>query len=816
MKIYANLNVLAKRITSNSLLWVICVCYFPTMVLGQVTLESETKISDIGLHFDGQKVGGSASNTGTDYDYFFGPKISAHGDCITEFDGFVFMTWYKGGKNNRQVMLSRYNKSTGVVKTIEFPHRHTGYQNKWWIGESHNTIAVGVSPLNGTIHLLYDMHAYSRTKPSDGSLSNDYFRYSYSVANAATVSDSQFKLSLFVNSPSGNYKHLSLNGGEDYANFSGLTYPKFFLNDQGDLFVYIREGGNNNGAYKFSKYNASNSTWSSFTSFNVLNAKGQGEPYNWGLYGNMKYVNGKIRIGFQRRSSNNNDKFQYQNGFYYAYSDNQNGTSNWKNYKGQGFSLPLLDADKIKISEPGDLVATTQKNKVYIVSGFDWTVTENGDVHFVGKVKDNEFNVTKNVHTYKKAGNSNFTTTTNFSGAERIYTSGDDIYIIGLNSSGRVFIEKGTGGTNNFTRVYEATSGKRFRHGQVYVKDGKVYYYMMERQSGDAQPLYLQIIDLGIPTNTPPVVNMTSPTNNITVAPGSVISLGANASDNGSIDKVNFRVNNAFYKQDRTAPYSVSWTPTTAGTYTIDAVAYDEDGLSTISSSITVNVQSINVSIESVTAQQVPNVAANLLDGDVSDNSRWSAQGFSKTVVIDLGSIQNITGTKMWTYLDRAYQYRIRVSNSPTSGFNTVVDRTGNTSTTQPLNDNFNASGRYVKLIVEGAHNYTGDWVSINEFEVLTSGSSSARQRDTSFIEEEVSAVTVFPNPSNGTFTIDLKGIENADILIYNMKGQLVHQEQNTSQSLRLSKGLTFNSGVYLIRVIDQDGNYYDKKLMIR
>jgi len=58
-------------------------------------------------------------------------------------------------------MLTRYNTVTGTMATIEFPHTHTGFQNKWWLGESHNTIAVGISPLNGTIHLLYDMHAYS-------------------------------------------------------------------------------------------------------------------------------------------------------------------------------------------------------------------------------------------------------------------------------------------------------------------------------------------------------------------------------------------------------------------------------------------------------------------------------------------------------------------------------------------------------------------------------------------------------------------------------------------------------------------------------
>ena len=472
------------------------------VAISQVILEKEVKITDLGLHFNGKhETDRNSSDNGNpdSYDFVFGRNISAHGDCVKTYGNYVFMTWYRGGKTDRHVMLSRYNKITGSIATIEFPHRHTGFQNKWWLGESHNTIAIAVSPLNGTIHLLYDMHSYGRTRPSDGSLSKDYFRYSYSVKDAASLSDTDFTLDKFVKNADGGYKHLSLNGGEDYANFSSLTYPQFFLNDAGDIFMYMREGGNNNGAYKFSKYDANTSTWSSFTDFNVLNAKSQpGITYNWGLYGNMKYVNGKIRIGFQRRSSNNNDKYQYQNGVYYAYSDNQDGKDGWKNHSGESFTLPIYDADFIKVMEPGDYVQTTQTSKVHIVSDFDWTVTDNGDVHIISRVKDNENNVTKRLHTYKPAGATEFITSEDFAGGTSIYTSGENVYIIGLNSNKRVFIDKAEGGTNTFTRVYEATSGRVFDHGRVYINNGKLYYYLMEAKTGSAQPLYLQIIDLDI------------------------------------------------------------------------------------------------------------------------------------------------------------------------------------------------------------------------------------------------------------------------------------------------------------------------------
>ncbi len=469
----------------------------------KVTLQDEFKITDLGLFFDGKKVKNKkAPDNGTErYDYFFGARIAPHGDSIKKYKHYVFMTWYQGGKSNRHVMLTRLNMKTGVQRTIELPHRHTGYLNQPWIGESHNTIAVGVSPIDGTIHLLYDMHAYGKTRPADGSLKDDYFRYSYTKPGAAEVADEEFTLAQFVQNPDGKkgkYKHLTLSGKVDYNQYSGLTYPKFFINTRNELLMYMRKGGNNNGSYRFAKYQAEKKSWSDFTEFNVMDAKTFGNDYNWGLYGTMKYVNGKLRVGFQQRARILDDKFLYQNGMYYAYSDNPDGSSDWKNHQGKPFDIPLIDSAKIKVSEPGDLIPETGKNQVHIVTGFDWNVTERGDVHLIGKVSNVKRTQAVNVHTYKPAGAKEFITSTDFAGADKIYTAGNDIYIIGLTRGGRPYIEKGIGGTNKFTRVYEAKSGKRFRHGNVYIKNGKLYYYLMERGTGTTQPIYLQVIDLDI------------------------------------------------------------------------------------------------------------------------------------------------------------------------------------------------------------------------------------------------------------------------------------------------------------------------------
>ncbi len=556
------------------------------MVSAQVTLEKEIKISNSGLYFDGAQTSKNAPNNGTGkYDFIFGSRITPHGDCIKEYNGYVFMTWYRGGKLDRHVMLSRYNTRTGVLKTIEFPHQHGGFQNQWWLGESHNTIAIGVCPIDGTIHMLYDMHSYDENRPSDGSLKNDYFRYTYSKKNAATVPDSEFNINQFVKDSDGDYKHIDMKSGVDYRS---LTYPNFFLNKKGELFMWIREGGNNNGAYKFCKYDGN--SWSDFKQFNIMNAKSRsGVNYNWGLYGDIKFSGGKMRIGFSTRYSNNNDIYKYNNGFHYAYSDDPNGLNQWKDHAGKSVSLPVINPDIIKISEPGNQVPSSGANSVTMSSGSDWITTDNDDIHFVTRVNGSDGKWV-NVHTYKKAGESSFKTATNFPGGN-LYAYKNDVYLIGL-AGGRVFVEKAPGGTNNWTRIFQAPSGtKNFRHGNVYIDNGKLYFYLMESKSGNAQPIYLQIYDMGLGNvNQAPTVSISSPLNNATFEVGEKITLDALADDpDGSVKNVNFKINNDYYEYIDIAPYKTTFTPTEPGTYTIGARAFDNnDDATEVSVTITV------------------------------------------------------------------------------------------------------------------------------------------------------------------------------------------------------------------------------------
>jgi hypothetical protein len=797
------------------------------LTFSQVTLEKEVKITDFGLHFNGSKVGSGVPNTGDNapYDFYFGRNISAHGDCIKTYGDYVFVTWYKGGKEDRHVMLTRYNTVIGTMATIEFPHRHTGFQNQYWIGESHNTIAVAVSPLDGTIHLLYDMHAYSRTRPSNGGLSKDYFRYSYSLKDVASLPDEDFTLDKFVKNSNGGYKHLSLNGGEDYSNFAALTYPQFFLNDGGDLFMYMREGGNNNGAYKFSKYDASTSKWSDFTHFNVLNAKRQsGVTYNWGLYGNMKYVNGKIRIGFQRRSANNSDKYQYQNGVYYAYSDDQNGFTNWKNHSGEMFSLPLFDADKIKVMEPGDYVRTTQTSKVHIVGSFDWTVTENGDVHIINRVRDNQYNETKYLHTYKPAGADNFNTSEDFAGGSAIYTSGGSVYIVGLKNN-RVFVQKTEGGTNNFKTVYQANSGRSFDHGRVHINNGKLYYYLMERKTGSAQPLYLQIIDLDI-KQEPFRVSLTSPFSEQTYTVDETIQISANAiNQNGNVTKVEFTLNGDYLGEDATEPYSTNWTPLTEGAFTIQAIAYNDKN-ETVSSSVrTINTKIFDPTELVGKTYRLKNVAtkkylkvseANVVESDYEAQNNALNWKFVKTSVDGI-EYYNIDSEQRGILRATGAGVDYTIISTTKEPPSADVDKVWNVYYNEDDNTyRFEARShdRYLYHQNDGAfYNLnTEDTNSRNKWILELANEAPLNVKSK---EIDRYSVNIYPNPTKDNFTFFFKGLLKVNMKIYDILGKVVYEKQTSKQSISIENNNKFSSGIYMVKIIGDNKKVLNTKLII-
>jgi Glycosyl hydrolases family 43/F5/8 type C domain len=108
---------------------------------------------------------------------------------------------------------------------------------------------------------------------------------------------------------------------------------------------------------------------------------------------------------------------------------------------------------------------------------------------------------------------------------------------------------------------------------------------------------------------------------------------------------------------------------------------------------------------------------------DEDDVTRWCARDGSPGHwwEVDLGRIYPyLTGTEVYWETDGVYKYRIDVSNDHTN-WTTIVDKTTNSVAAGLMNDNFSASGRYVRITVTGLP--PGLWASFYEFRVFGSNS---------------------------------------------------------------------------------------------
>ena len=100
-----------------------------------------------------------------------------------------------------------------------------------------------------------------------------------------------------------------------------------------------------------------------------------------------------------------------------------------------------------------------------------------------------------------------------------------------------------------------------------------------------------KVTPLGTTPNQPPLVALTAPASGTTVTAGTNVALTAAASDaDGTIARVDFFVGATLVGSDTTQPYGATWTGPQAGTYSLTAVAIDNDGASASSAPDTITV----------------------------------------------------------------------------------------------------------------------------------------------------------------------------------------------------------------------------------
>jgi hypothetical protein len=78
----------------------------------------------------------------------------------------------------------------------------------------------------------------------------------------------------------------------------------------------------------------------------------------------------------------------------------------------------------------------------------------------------------------------------------------------------------------------------------------------------------------------------------------------------------------------------------------------------------------------------------------------------------------------------------------------------------------------------------------------------------------DLNKITIYPNPSNGKFKIDLQNVyNNCKIEIYDVLGHLIFENKYTSSNI-IDLNLDLQSGIYLIK-LKSDQMQYNAKIII-
>jgi Tol biopolymer transport system component len=136
-------------------------------------------------------------------------------------------------------------------------------------------------------------------------------------------------------------------------------------------------------------------------------------------------------------------------------------------------------------------------------------------------------------------------------------------------------------------------------------------------------------VNVTITSNGAPLVAFTSPAAGSLFGVGTTITLNATAGNgNGPIAQVQFFVNGKSLSVDSAAPYSATWTPVAAGTYSLVAVATDSAGISTTSAALAITITGVNAPTVTLTNP----AAAMKITAGTAVSLAANATSFSSTV----------------------------------------------------------------------------------------------------------------------------------------------------------------------------------------
>jgi len=283
--------------------------------------------------------------------------------------------------------------------------------------------------------------------------------------------------------------------------------------------------------------------------------------------------------------------------------------------------------------------------------------------------------------------------------------------------------------------------------------------------------------NLSAPVNSPPSINIASPTKSTGFIAPATITIDASASDSdGNVVKVEFFNGTVKLGERITAPWSFTWKDVIEGTYSITATATDNSNSKTVSAPVTVVVEKAAPAIN-----QVPSVS--ITTPINSDPLEVPASIMLTAAASDPdGSIVRVE-----------YHHgdvKLGESHTPPYSLSFQPDTAGTFEIKATAYDNLNASTSSAPIIV-------------------------------SFKQKKIYAdlVNLYPSPNQGAFTVDLSPqaefSDDVRLTILSFDGKTVYSDLleigESSRNINISDALP---GIYILKIADISGILTTKRFI--
>lgn len=353
-------------------------------------------------------------------------------------------------------------------------------------------------------------------------------------------------------------------------------------------------------------------------------------------------------------------------------------------------------------------------------------------------------------------------------------------------------------------------------------------------------------------TSNPPVVTITTPTNNSSYPSPSNITINATASSNGgSILKVEFYKGTTKIGEDLTAPYSFTWGNVSSGNYILKAIATNYNGQTGTSPGVNISVTTCPTPV--ITALGPTTICSGSVTLQSNTGSGYIYQWKRDGVNISGATNSTFTATTTGTYQVKVIQGSCISWSAPTS----VKVAGGLSASITPGGATTFCTGGNVKLFANTCSGYTYQWkkdgayipgainatytslisgnyqvqitqAGVNAWsELITITVNGCREMDTALTEvpDPLQAISnsldlpdefrmnIYPNPNTGLFTIELNMAisqeEKVKIRIVNVLGQEVYNKEYLikdnyfKETLELDKALP--SGIYTLQIVNDN-----------